>query len=600
MKIRLCLLAGLCVVLAGCAHDDLQDALTADRAEGYQQFLKAHPDEHGSEVARARLAKLRFAEARKAHTALAYKRFLEDFPAAEEAPDAAKLLEGLRYAAAEQRGTSDAFADFLRDHPEGAHANQAREEMERLAWKEALAGQGLEPLQRFLGRFPQSSHRPEAERLVDDRSFEAARAQGNTALADYLEHAPEGAHRDEARALLQGQEAEALAQGGDLAAAYQLALRLPGPARQALQKRLAERELDEVAAQLDVAPLQSLAARRPEVAEPARAIVRALERDPHTTKVLRAQVQNLDPLAFGRPVDELQRALDAPDPRDRWLAAEELGGLGAVPALDRLLDLAADSRFEEVRLRSFGALQQLATTLGPAAMEVQARRRLEKLRKVASGPRLFLKVAMLEELSGLQAQASADAQRTLRGDGEDLLPLVRLLTLEPPGFGRAVFARRLAVTLEEQTRAHQAGDESSDPPLLAARWFCGALHEAQVAEAALSQLPPSVARDAPEDLSAFTQRAAQTRAMVQARLADAEDAARAENPRFVSCGVDDVAPRLDDGVRSRLGAVAALAAANSSLARYPLARTASHDPSAAVREAARQALATVAVARKGD
>jgi hypothetical protein len=598
MKNRIRLLAGLTLAFSSCAHDDLHDALKTDSAESYQQFLKAHPDAHGTEVAQARLAQLRFAEARKAHTALAYKRFLEDFPASEEAPDAAKLLEGLRYAAAEQRGTPEAFDDFLREHPEGAHATQAREVREKLAWIEATKGTGPEPLRRFLSRFPQSSHRTEAEQLMDDRGFAAAREQGNTALGAYLEHAPEGTHREEARALMQGQEAEALAQGGDLAAAYQVAQRVQGKPGEALQQRLAERELAEIAAALEPASLRSLATRKPRVADQALALVHELERDPRATKVLRAQVEKLDPLYFGRPIDELVRALDAPDPRDRWLAAEELGGLGAIQTMDRLLDLAADARFEEVRLRAFGALQQLAETLGPQAMEVEGRRRLEKLRKVASGPRLFLKVAMIEELAGLTLEAAADAQRTLRGDVEDLLPLVRLMVIDPSGFGRAVSARRLAVTLEEQARLHGSGDDG-DPPLLAARWFCGALHEAQLAEATLLHLPPDVARDAPEDLATFTQRAQQTRALVQARLADHEDAARAENPRFVGCSVDDVAPRLEDGVHARLAAVEALAAAKSTLARYPLERTAHHDPSRVVRAAAQAALVASPLAHQG-
>lgn len=597
MKTRTRLAAGFALALAACAHDPYEDAHKADSAEAYQQFLKDHPGDPGTEQARARLAQLRFQEARQAHTVLAYKRFLEDFPDSDEAPDAAKLLEGLRFAAAQQVNTAAAYQDFLRDHPDGPHATQARTRVEELAWKEANAAHTAQALRDFAARFPDSSHRGEAEQLADDRSYEEAKGRGNAGITDYLDHSPEGAHRDDARAMLYGQEAEALAESGDMTSAVQLAERVPGSGGEALRLKLARMELDDVAAALDPAALKKLAAARPVIAADANALAKELERDGKTAKALRAQVEKLDPNAFGRPVDELIRALDAPDPRDRWLAAEELGGLGAREAFDKLLDVAADSRFEELRLRAFSALQTLSAVTGPQGSAVQARRRLEKLRKMASGPRMFLKVALVEELAGLRTEALADYNRCLRGDGEDLLALRRLLELEPPGFSRAVAARRLAVTVEELARAHNA--DAGDPVLLAARWFCGANHEALAAQQSLEALPASVAQDAPEDLPVFRDKARSAVAATHARLADLEDQARAEKPGFATCESDDVAPRLEDGVKARLAAVAALGAAKSSLAQYPLRHAARRDPAPAVRAAAQKALEALAPLARG-
>ncbi|MBS2027133.1 MAG: hypothetical protein JST54_04440 [Deltaproteobacteria bacterium] len=585
-RTRLC--AALCLVLAACVHDPYDDAREKDTPDAYQQFLRAHPAEHGSSEAHARLAQLRFAEARQAHTVLGYKRFLEDFPDSEEAPDALKLLESLRFAAAQSVGSAQAWRDFLRDHPDGAHATQARTALDDVSWKQAQASTTAAAMREYLAHFPESVHRAEAERVVDDRAYAESRAAGNKGLLDYLEHSPNGAHRDEARGQLSAQEAEALADGGDLAGAYALAERVHGPEAEPLMQRLAQRELAEVAAALDPTALRQLASRRPQVATAANELAKKIEHD-GKTKALRAQLAHLDPLEFGRPPEELVRALDAPDPRDRWLAAEELGALGAQSAYEKLVDVAADARFEELRLRAFAALQQLVARTGKDAAAVDARSRLEKLRRMASSPRMYLKIAIVEELAGMRVEALADYQRCLRGDAADLLALRRLLELEPPGFERAVAARRLAVTVIDEITAHTSAE--GDPPLLASRWLCGVAHDADAAQTALAKLPETVAKDAPEDMSAFRARAREAQAQAHARLSDAEDAARAEQRTHVACEADDVLPRIQDGVKARLAAVAALAAAKSELAQYPLRQVARRDPSAEVRQAALQALA---------
>ena len=570
-------------------HDPYDDAREKDTPDAYQQFLRAHPAEHGSAEAHSRLAQLRFNEARQAHTVLGYKRYLEDFPDSDEAPDALKLLEALRFAAAQTQSTVSGWRDFLRDHPDGAHAAQARAALDDVSWKDAQASKSSSAMREYLAHFPESAHRPEAERFADDRAYAEDRAIGNKGLLDYLEHNPNGGHRDEVRGQLSAQEAEALADGGDLVGAYALAERVRGPEADALMTRLAQRELAEVAAALDPTALKQLAERRPQVAVAANELAKKIEHDARI-KTLRAQLPHLDPLEFGRPPDELVRALDAPDPRDRWLAAEELGALGAEAAYEKLVNVAADSHFEEIRLRAFGALQQLAARTGRDAVAVDARSRLEKLRKMASSPRMFLKIAIVEELAGMRVEAVADYQRCLRGDSEDLLALRRLLELEPPSFERAVAARRLAVTVEEEIAAHTSDD--GDPPLLASRWMCGVSHDADAAQAVLAAIPDAIAKDSPEDISTFRARAREAQAQAHARLSDAEDAARAEQKTHTACESDDVLPRMQDGVKARLAAVAALAAAKSDLAQYPLKQVARRDPSADVRQAALQALGT--------
>jgi hypothetical protein len=327
-------------------------------------------------------------------------------------------------------------------------------------------------------------------------------------------------------------------------------------------------------------------------------IAAALGKSPKAA-ALREQVEQLDPLHWGRPVDELLSTLKAPDPRDRWLAARELGALGMRDAWDPLLEEATDSHFEEVRVRAATALGQLAAVLGPAGTEVEVRKRLESLRKMASGPQLFLKVALLEEVNGQKAEALADYRRSLRGDAFDFLPLRREMRLQAASgsaFAGALAARRLAVEAEELVRNRAQGDGAGDPPLLAARWYCGALHAITEASEALEQVPPAAAKQFPEDLGSFVKRASEAKRLAKARLADAEDLARADRAGFQPCEADDVVPRLAEAEQARLAAVAALLKSADPLAAWPLRRASRRDPSSAVRAAAAQALPQVPAA----
>ncbi|MGC4113345.1 MAG: hypothetical protein QM765_01445 [Myxococcales bacterium] len=127
--------------------------------------------------------------------------------------------------------------------------------------------------------------------------------------------------------------------------------------------------------------------------------------------------------------------------------------------------------------------------------------------------------------------------------------------------------------------------------MLLSRTLCGARDDARTALSTLQNLPPEVARDFPEDLQSFVQRALQNERLASARLSDVEVEARAADKKFKGCDDDaGLADRLAEGDAERLKAVGELAARPEELVVQALELTARRDPSAKVREAAKKAL----------
>jgi HEAT repeat protein len=560
-----------------------------DRGEALERFLKEHPLDRSAEDYRAELAELRFAQARAAHTPLAYKRFIDEFPTSEQAPEARKLLEGLRFSAAQDADSIPGYEDFLREHPDGSHAAEARKRLDELCFQKAKGEGTLAAMQAYVARFPDSAHMEDAKTLVDDRAFAEATKKGPEAIADYLDAAPEGAHRNQARGLLLANDVEARIAAQDMAGAEKLQARASADQAAAIKKRIDQAELLQVAATLDPEVLHRFATTHPGPMA-AKAEDLAKKAASPKAKEIRHRLDDLDPAAYARPTDELLHTLEAADPRDRWLAAEELGALALPEAIGPLLSAASGSRFEEVRRRSLVALKNIFDRLGPEAAEAEVRTRISDLRKMASGPRLFLELGLIEELGNKEAEARADFEHALRGDQDDLVALARLEDIDQRHhmfFDAAIRARRAEVEIAEADHAH---DDEGDPPLLHARWLCGIAHAASDSLNQLKAIPPDMSRDFPEDIRAFVRKAEEVQKTTAAHLADAEDAARADRPDLATCEQDDVAPRLAEGVAKRLATIAWLVQTNDPLAGWPLVQLAQNDPSPEVRARAAKAL----------
>lgn len=588
-------MAALC---AGCLPSAYERARARDTADAYRALLREAPAGPERDAARARLAQLDFESARSVHTPIAYKRFLEEFPDSDRKPAALALLESLRFEAARQAGTAAAIEDFLRDHADGHHAAESRAALAALDLDAAKKADTVRAIAAFLARHPASPARPELERRLDDLAFADAERQGPRDLAAYLDRHPAGAHRDPARAILLRHRVGWRARAGDIAGAYAEARTAAEPEASALASEIAVVDLEAVEATLDPAALANFARAHPgPLADKAAQRAAAIRRRPNAA-VLRKLAARLDPSRFTRPAGELLRALEAPDPRHRWLAARELAVAGSIDAADRLLAVAASSRFLLVRREAFLALATVWTAMPAEARESEVSRRRQSLVEPAAGEPLA-KRAMLSEAGGAAEAAVTDYGRLARSDAGDLLAWWRLSELRRArgdALGAAIAARQVAVQVDAAL-ADRLADGAV--PLLLARTLCG-LHVMVVeARRALDALPESAARDFPEDLTAFRNRAADVDRKAAARLSDAEAAARAVDRDLKRCVDDDVTPRLADGERDRLDAVKALAALREPLALPALRRASLRDPSAAVRRAAAEHLTPQPPSLKG-
>ncbi|MGI5865097.1 MAG: HEAT repeat domain-containing protein [Myxococcales bacterium] len=600
MSVRFIRVLPVVLALCGCASA-YEKARSQDTAEAYRAFLRENPADPAAPVARGRLAELEFQRARRQHTVLGYKRFLAAFGDTSRASDARLLLEGLRFEAARREGTSSAWLDFLREHPSGAHAQEARHALQEADFKAAMEAPASKSMSDFLARHPSSPHRDEAERALDDRLFAEAREAGPRGLAEYLEKYTAGRHRDEARAQLSARDALARAQIGDFKGARRRAELIPDAAvRAEVELRIDRLELEWTTADLDPRGLLGFALKRDgELAADARRRAQALGGEKGPGKALEQLARRLDPARYARPEDELIRVLRAPDPRDRWIAAEELGRAGAIAAIDPLLDAVATSRFSRVRTRAFEALARIFALLPADTLDLEVRARIESLRQMAQGADLHVKLGVLNELVGNPRGAASDYERALRskvGDAFALWRLAKVRAQEGEAFSAGVAARELATRVLQLTE-QRAQDEGLSP-LLLSRTLCGSRDEAREALAVLQGIPGEIARDFTDDHALFVRRADEALRVASARLADAEVKARWNDRSFKGCDDDgQMGARLDEGEADRLAAVQEMAKANDPRLRPALERVASRDPSPQVREAAR---AAIGVAAKGE
>ena len=588
-------LASLCVcalLFSGClggvtAYDR---ARREDSSAAWARFLREHPTDPMAPQVKQRLGELEFQVARRQNGILAYKRFLAAHPDSDRKKDADLLLENLRFEVAAKADTPLAWVEFLRDHPAGAHGAEAKEKLDEADWKDAVKEGTAKAIADYVARHPESAHRQDADRMQDDRLFAEAQGAGPRALVAYLEKSGAGSHRDEARGALAEREATAKAFLGDFVGARRAAELVPAEAaRRKVMAEIERAELDRVSAALDAKALEEFAFRHEgALADEAKARAKALAKD----KALKGLAERLSPAHFARPEEELLRVLAAPDPRERWLAAEELGLMGARRTVDALLEAAATSRFSRVRERAFVALLALYALLPQEIKDVEARARLEAVRKVAQSPALMVKMALLEELLADAAAALVDYQKSMKGDQTDLFVLRRMLALKlakGESFGAATAARELAGRVGQLLE--QRAQEEGLSPLLLSRTLCGAKDDARAAVEALAGLSPQAARDFPEDLQLFQRRAAEVLRLTTARLSDAEADARSADHGFKGCDDDgSLHPRLAEGEADRLKVVVELSRRPEEAARQALSLSALHDPAAKVREAAKAAL----------
>jgi len=561
--LRLLVLAVL-LFLTGCASQAYQRAKEADTIEAYQGFLRQYPKDDMAEPAEARIEELEFSQAQKLHTVLAYKRFLEAHPEAPQARAARSLLEGLRFNAAKEVGTVAAWRQFLGDHPDGAQREEARRLLAEAEQKELATSEDPKRLASFLREAGDDPRRQEVESRLDDQAYAQARASGATKLFAYLRDFPAGKHREEAKARLLDLEVEGLLVSG---------------------------LLEEAEARVKAHPLGSKLENVPERLTKAKAVREALSaREPL------AQAAHVG--FYLRDLGDLQQALGANDPLDRWQAAEELGQHVSVRTLEPLITAFRTARNPLIRQHAMESLQSVLRALPRVVAEYEVAVRLESLRERASSAEVYLTIAALLDLTGQLELASTEYQRAYDTTNPDPVVLRRWVKIRQERrqpFSAAVAARQLALWSLGVAREEVVSAEGG-VPLASARQLCAAAENARFAAQAIAEARKQ-ATEFPEDLDSFERVAADAVKLSEARLADAELLLREKKPDVRLCRDGQVHERLSSAVKERTAALEAVGTKLPKLAPLLLELARDRDPSPEVRAAAAARLAATSARR---
>jgi hypothetical protein len=543
-------------VATGCAGSAAyRKASAADTPDAYRAYLSEHPKDSHADSARLRLSELEFERASQAHSLLAYKRFLDQFPDAPQASDAKKRLEALRFNVAAQKDTAAGWRDFLSEEPDGAHHVEARGRLHDAELK-ALAAKGdLSALAQRLD--PADPRYAQVQGRLDDQRFGQARATGTARLLAYLKDFPAGAHRLEAETELLSRRLEGLLFSGHVEEAKVLAAKSPLAAKlQDLPQRIARAE----------------------------EAVRV--RGSHDPLIQAALAAN-----YVRSVDDLLKAVHAPDSLDRWEAVEELGQHLDVRVIDPLLVVLRTGRNALIRQRALESLQRLFSGLPRAIADYEIATRLATLREEAGSPALYLSVAVLEDLSGALARAAVDYQRAFEPRTPDPVILRRWVGIRKErgeAFSAAVAARQLALWAKE-TSAQASLSPKGGIVLVSARDACAAVAAARFAADAIQEAQAHKT-EFPEDLDAFLRDAKEAVELSQAKLADAEILLRTQSPGAPVCTDQRVRERIAAGQATRLEALGRLEKKDPARARVLYRLALQSDPSAAIREVAARVL----------
>lgn len=542
------------LLATACIPSPYERAASTDTVEAYRAFLREHPNHADADAAEERLAELEFEEAKKLHTVIAYKRFLEAHPDAGSSRTAKTLLEGLRFNVAKEAGTVAAWRQFLQEHPDGTQRDEAKRLLAEAEAREVDTTDDPKRLTEYLKAAPDDPRRQEVEARLDGQAFAEAKASGATRLFAYLRDFQAGAHREEARVLLLELEVEGLLVSG---------------------------LVDDAEARVKAHPLGPKLTRFPERLAQARAERAALARP-------EPWVQAAHVAHYLRDVEDLKRALVAPDALDRWQAAEELGQHVSVRVLDPLLDALRSARNPLIRQYALASLRTVLAALPRQVAEYEVASRLDVLRERATSPELYLQVAVLLDLSGNLVQASTEYQRATDGGSPDPVVLRRWVQIREERkqfFSAAVAARQLALWARDVANEETVTTEGRIP-LGSVRQLCAAAVNARFAAEAIARARASTTEFS-EDLAEFERRATEAKRLTEARLADAELILREQSPGARTCADQGVRERLDGAVKERTAALEAVSTKlPQQVSRLLLDLARERDPSPQVRAVA--------------
>ena len=174
------------LLLVGCYSyprpDAWHTALTKNTIDGYREYLENHNDGERAHVARTRIERALFAEARSANTEKAYEDFLESFPDGDLADEARLRLEKRIFARAVEDGKPQGFEAYRRRYPKGLFARVVGERIEDAYYRRAARAKSLAGFEDYLRRYPRGKHARSAGIQVE-RMYHDEATRTNTAAA---------------------------------------------------------------------------------------------------------------------------------------------------------------------------------------------------------------------------------------------------------------------------------------------------------------------------------------------------------------------------------------------------------------------------------
>lgn len=542
------MMAVLLVAASACRDGAYASANRANTILGWRAFLQKNPNDENAGAAAESLAQLEFEEARRVHTVVAYKRFLDEFGDSGKAAAARSLLEALRFNTAQTKGTAQALRQFLRDHPDGAHFNEADALLTKVELKDLTGFEDAEALRAIAAAHPDDARGTQAGQQLDEKAFAAA--QTATDLFAYLSDYPAGAHRDEVRVRLLDAQLQGLLVSGLLAEAKALVAKAPLASKiPKLQERMTRAAL-----------LETTGSNKDE------AVQRAL------------------PGFYLRSLDDVVKSLGAPDPLERWQAAEELGEHVTIRALDPLLETFRTARNPLVRQRAFESLGKVLRSLPRAVAEYEVETRVDAARATAGDAQLYLTIAVLLDLSGRLDKAASEYQRAFDLAAPDPIVLRRWAQIRRERrqpYSAAITARQLSLWTQQTATVTEGGGA-----LGLARQLCAAVELGRYAQTVIAEVATQKT-EFPDDVIEFQRRADDAVKLAEARLRDAELKVLEVDTMAKRCGDESVRERLKDGEAQRLSSLKELPVKASKVASLVKELAMQREPSPAIRDALR-------------
>jgi tetratricopeptide (TPR) repeat protein len=539
------------LLLTACRDGAYSSANKSNTIEAWRAYIQKHPNDDNRDSANEALALLEFEQAQKVHTVVAYKRFLDEFPDSGKAAPARALLEALRFNTAKTKGTAQSLRQFLRDHPDGAHATEVDELLRVAEMKELTGLEDAESLRAIAAAHPDDARGAQAGQQLDDKAF--ATARNASEWFAYLRDYPAGTHRDEVRVKLLDSQLQGLLVSGLLAEAKSLVAKAP------------------------------LAAKIPNVQE---RMTRALLLEA-TGNAKDEAVQRSLPGFYLRSFEDVVKSLGAPDPLERWQAAEELGEHVTIRALDPLLETFRTARNPLVRQRAFESLGKLLKALPRPVAEYEVELRVEAARANASDAQLFLTIGVLLDLSGRLDKAASEYQRAFDPAAPDPIVLRRWAQIRRDRrqpYSAAVTARQLSVWTQQVATLQQVVEGGG--ALTIARQMCAALEMGRFARDVITEVAVQKT-EFPDDVAEFQRRADDAVKIAEARLRDAELKLLEADTHAKRCGDASVRERLKAGEAQRLSSLKELPVKASKVATLVKELALQREPSLEIRDALR-------------